>query len=161
MRDHHVALVSTVLEDLARLGERSRRPSGSPRRRPPTIPASAWLQAWRYHERLQAQPAHVLRAWLATVAEREAWRLNSELRTSTVEDVATTEAPAPERDVAAELSDRMQALELIGRLTPHQRPVVLLWAAGRSYQQIADDLGISLTNVKRTMTKAFDRLRES
>lgn len=150
VRDHHVALVSTVarrvLAPLAVIEDACQ---------------FAWLQAWRYHERLHAQPAHVLRAWLATVAEREAWRLNSELRTSTVEDVAMTEAPAPERDVAAELSDRMQALELIERLTPHQRPVVLLWAAGRSYQQIADDLGISLTNVKRTMTKAFDRLRES
>lgn len=115
----------------------------------------AWTQAWRYRSSLRTD---TLRPWLVKVAEREAWRLASEQQAAIVEDAAER-ATAPASDATDAISDRLQVLDMLAAVSPQQQRVLVLWSAGYSYEEIADELAISRTAVNKALVKARARLR--
>lgn len=120
--------------------------------------AFAWMQAWRYHETLDAEPRG-LRAWLVIVAQREAWTRAKE-ETAGTADISETEVAAQARDEVAANETRRRAMDLIGSVSPQQGRVLSLYAVGYSYDEIAEILGISYTAVNKALAKAKATLRK-
>jgi RNA polymerase sigma-70 factor (ECF subfamily) len=102
-----------------------------------------------------ADPPRSMRAWLYTVAER---RLVDELRRRrrAVEIVAVL---GPERVAHDEASDELE--EAVDRLPLSQRRIVVMRIVeGRSYREIARELGCNEAACKMRLSRALRRLRE-
>jgi len=150
MRDHQDRVYTTAV-----------RLMGSPAQAA-DIAQDTFLRAYEHFDTLRGNPA--AGAWLRTVATRLAlnqltrhqrrWRLFSELQPAGEEDSQeqAIEALAATDDLLAgveseELHCRVR--QALAALPPHQRiPLVLFHYEEASYEQIAVQLGVSLSKVK-------------
>jgi RNA polymerase sigma-70 factor (ECF subfamily) len=128
------------------------------------IAQQVFLKAYENFAQLRTSPA--AGGWLKTVARnlalnhatryRRRWRFFSEMR-SDDDDDAEMEIPQPET-AAADLDDdarRAIVAEALQELPDHRRlPLVLYHFEEMSYEQIAQQLGISLSKVKIDIMRA-------
>lgn len=74
-------------------------------------------------------------------------------------DPAVLSAPATSADDAVEHDEQMACVhEALGALTPRDREVLLLWDAGMSYPEIAEQTGLAVGAVGTTLARARKRL---
>jgi RNA polymerase sigma factor (sigma-70 family) len=102
------------------------------------------------------------RGWLfvvaANMARDEARRQARERRHLTLlKNEPTADAPTPEETLTAE-QDRRRLRLALEELTPRDREVLLLWDAGRSYDEIASQTGLARGAVGTTLARARRRL---
>lgn len=115
----------------------------------------------RHAERLDPTEAH---KWLHTVVKHEAITLRAERQRVLprhVHDFVSTEArhePSPD-DAVLDVDHVARMSEALTRLKPAEAQALWLQAAGRSYEQIADDLGWTRTKVNRCLAEGRARLR--
>ena len=105
------------------------------------------------------------RSWVFAVAAniardeaRAAIRRRKHLVLLTHEPIA---APAANTDVADDMDHEEQEAEVrraLSTLTPRDREVLLLWDAGMSYPEIADQTGLAVGAVGTTLARARKRL---
>jgi RNA polymerase sigma-70 factor (ECF subfamily) len=128
------------------------------------IAQQVFLKAYENFAQLRTSPA--AGGWLKTVARnlalnhatryRRRWRFFSEMR-SDDDDDAEMEIPQPET-AAADLDDdarRAIVADALQKLPDHRRlPLVLYHFEEMSYEQIAQQLGISLSKVKIDILRA-------
>jgi DNA-directed RNA polymerase specialized sigma24 family protein len=117
--------------------------------------AFAWLQLLCH----QPDRQRTLK-WLLLVATREVWRLTAqewrmavELDTSLVSD--TSESLADSR------INWVQSADAVGTLAPDERRLLLLSAAGYSYQEISSATGHTERAVERRLKRARDHARQA
>lgn len=128
------------------------------------IAQQVFLKAYENFAQLQTSPA--AGGWLKTVARnlalnhatryRRRWRFFSELRTDDDDD-ADMDIPQPDSDVADFDDDTRRAIvaEALQKLPDHRRvPLVLYHFEEMSYEEIAQQLGISLPKVKIDILRA-------
>jgi len=102
-----------------------------------------------------ADPPRSMRGWLYTVAER---RLVDELRRRR-RAAEIVEVLGPESVADDETPDEIE--EAVDRLPPSQRRVVVMRIVeGRSYLEIARELGCNEAACKMRLSRALRRLRE-
>lgn len=113
--------------------------------------AFAWLQLVRGDVRIETALS-----WLATVAIREAWRLDRLQRRCDA---------LPEHEPACLSADPLpaailvrEALEAVAALPSRQAEMVALHAGGHSYAEIAEQTGDSLRTVQRQLLRGKRRL---
>jgi RNA polymerase sigma factor (sigma-70 family) len=127
--------------------------------------AFAWLQLWR------TRPASRERifGWLYVVALHEGLRL---LR-ACARELSAEDRPGTDGYAASSLEQRIadphttelsiearDALHALASLKPRQRGALTLKAAGYSYREIADLLGVTYTYVNRHLTEGRRAVRE-
>jgi RNA polymerase sigma factor (sigma-70 family) len=121
---------------------------------------TTWLQAYANLGRLRDRAA--VGGWLVVVARREALRsLQRGAREVLTPDAADSVDAATPEHLTLE-RERVGALGLaIARLTGRQRTVAqaLLARPGRSYEELADELGMPVGSIGPTRERAFERLR--
>ncbi len=101
--------------------------------------------------------------WLVTVATREAWRLDRrEYRHATGgDDLAIEAVESPAGDARGE--DRVHLGEVVEGLKtihPRKRRMLLLHAAGFTYQEIAREDGVSVERARELVYRARLQLRD-
>ncbi len=121
------------------------------------------LRAWRAREALKDRAS--VRAWLLTIARREHARLYERKRVDLVslEDGIEPREPALEWTTnRASLEHEVEELrEAIGRLPlAYREPLVMQVLGGYSTQEIARELGLSLTAVLTRLFRARGALRD-
>ena len=121
------------------------------------VAQDALAKAWRARDRFE--PGTNLRAWLFTILRHEIYsHKRREWRHAPWDEDAGERVPAPsdEQDWAMDLSDCMRAL---GQLPAGQRDAVLLvGAAGFSYENASDLLGSPVGTLKSRLTRGRDNL---
>lgn len=108
------------------------------------------------------------RAWVFAVAAnlardeaRAAVRRKKHL-TLLSNDPAPLATPAPRADDALERQERHEAVHAaLEQLTPRDREVLLLWDAGMSYPEIAEQTGLAVGAIGTTLARARKRLLEA
>lgn len=128
------------------------------------IAQQVFLKAYENFAQLQTSPA--AGGWLKTVARnlalnhatryRRRWRFFSEMR-SDDDDEADVELPQPESANADFDDDTRRAIvaDALQKLPEHRRlPLVLYHFEEMSYEEIAQQLGISLSKVKIDILRA-------
>jgi RNA polymerase sigma-70 factor (ECF subfamily) len=134
------------------------------------VAQTVFLRAFERFDQIGDSPAAA--GWLKTVTtnlcfnhlsrHRARWRLFSELRRDDGDapEFESTLAASAEGD-ALEAAQRQEVLvEALRRLPDHQRvPLVLYHYEDRSYQEIADLLGVSLGKVKTDIHRGREALR--
>ena len=128
------------------------------------IAQQVFLKAYENFAQLQTSPA--AGGWLKTVARnlalnhatryRRRWRFFSEMRADDDDD-ADMEIPQPESDAADLDDDTRRAIvsEALQKLPDHRRlPLVLYHFEEMSYEEIAQQLGVSLSKVKIDILRA-------
>lgn len=129
------------------------------------VAQTVFMRAFERFDQLGSDPA--VGGWLTTVTTnlclnhltrfRRRWRLFSEMET---DDAGTAFADT----IPAESVSRDEHAELeaaLGALPDHQRvPLVLFHFEGRSYQEIAALLGVSLSKVRTDMHRGRRALRD-
>jgi RNA polymerase sigma factor (sigma-70 family) len=141
-RDHHEPLVRSVARAL---------------RIPEAVAEDAAGHAWMILVRNQPRRDHIA-AWLRVVAIHEAIRLWD----LEVDDVPY-DPEDDERRSLPTLGLMVQAhelLEAVRELSPRQRQVLIPFAAGYTYEEIAAATGLSPRNVERVLRRARRCLRE-
>lgn len=136
------------------------------------VAQTVFLKAFERFDALDGQPGAA--GWLKTVTTnlclnhlsryRARWRFFSELAPAEAQDAPSFEsrlvspdAPAAALDAADDEARLEQALR---RLPDHQRvPLVLFHFEEKSYQDIADQLGVSLGKVKTDIHRGREALR--
>jgi len=135
------------------------------------VAQSVFLKAFERFADVDGNPAAP--GWLKTVATnaclnhlsryRARWKLFSELGRPGDDESAPFEEMLPAAREADELEEREQQARLedaLRRLPDHQRvPLVLFHFESRSYQDIADSLGVSLGKVKTDIHRGREALR--
>ena len=58
-----------------------------------------------------------------------------------------------------DIDQRIDLTNALNRLTPRQRKVLLLWAAGYTQQEIADEYGVHQSTVSRWISDSVHILR--
>jgi RNA polymerase sigma factor (sigma-70 family) len=118
--------------------------------------AFAWMTLLTHQPRRET-----VFAWLRTVARREAIRLDGLARRLSLDDgaVANDELPA-RRDGLDDSQALTELRERLQHLTPRQREVVFLHAAGWRYADLAERLGVSHTRINRLLSRASAVMRE-
>jgi len=109
------------------------------------------------------------RAWLFTVAAnlardeaRAVVRRRKHLALLRTEREAEPAAVAPAADDALERSERIEAVRRsLDALSERDRDVLLLWDAGLSYAEIAEQTGLALGAIGTTLARARRRLVEA
>jgi RNA polymerase sigma-70 factor (ECF subfamily) len=135
------------------------------------VAQTVFLKAFERFEAIGASPAAA--GWLKTVTTnlclnhlsryRARWRFFSELESGEPGESVSFEArlvgpPAPAATLGADDWARLEVA--LGRLPDHQRvPLVLFHFEEKSYQEIADLLGVSLGKVKTDIHRGRDALR--
>jgi RNA polymerase sigma-70 factor (ECF subfamily) len=136
------------------------------------VAQTVFLKAFERFEAIGASPAAA--GWLKTVTTnlclnhlsryRARWRFFSELESGEPGGTASFEArlvspPAPAAGLDG-ADDQARLEQALGRLPDHQRvPLVLFHFEEKSYQEIADLLGVSLGKVKTDIHRGRDALR--
>jgi RNA polymerase sigma-70 factor (ECF subfamily) len=108
------------------------------------------------------------RAWVFAVAAnlardeaRAAIRRKKHL-TLLVSDPAPVSTPTPAADDALEEEERREQVQgALAQLSPRDREVLLLWDAGMSYPEIAEQTGLAVGAIGTTLARARKRLLES
>jgi RNA polymerase sigma factor (sigma-70 family) len=105
------------------------------------------------------------RGWLfvvaANMARDEARRQARERRHLTLlRNEPEPAAPTPDETLSAD-QDRARVRRALERLTPRDREVLLLWDAGRSYDEIAAQTGLARGAIGTTLARARRRLVEA
>lgn len=118
----------------------------------------AWTQLIATPPRLESAFA-----WLVTVATREAWRLDRFARQHPADgdDLAIEALESPTANAHAE--DRVHLAEVVEGLKtihPRKRRMLLLHAAGFTYQEIAGDYGVSIERARELVYRARLQLRD-
>lgn len=113
---------------------------------------------------LQHRPANP-RAWLYTVAAnlaRDEGRRRS-VRSEHLQLVrAEADASEPSAQMQIEQRERAEMVRrVLGELAPRDREALLMRERGRSYEEIADELGLSAGSVGTTLARARKRLAEA
>ncbi len=137
------------------------------------IAQTVFLKAFERFETIRESPAAA--GWLKTVTTnlclnhlsryRSRWRFFSEMDAGDTQQGPTYEArladPAPSQADPLDEAEHQARLELaLGRLPDHQRvPLVLFHFEEKSYQDIADLLGVSLGKVKTDIHRGRETLR--
>jgi RNA polymerase sigma factor (sigma-70 family) len=117
-------------------------------------------QAWRAYPRYDASRS--FSTWMYRIALNVAisFRRSVEYRrrhVSPIDSQALESIPDPRHDA----DDRLRELyTVIDQLDDMNRALVLLYLEGRNYQEIADVLGISETNVSTKLSRLKQRLRD-
>ena len=117
-------------------------------------------QAWRAYPRYDASRS--FSTWMYRIALNVAisYRRGVEYRrrhVSPIDSQALESIPDPRHDA----DDRLRQLyTVIDQLDDMNRALVLLYLEGRHYQEIADVLGISETNVSTKLSRLKQRLRD-
>ena len=114
--------------------------------------AFAWLQLIRH----QPDRGPTLVAWLRPVAIREADRLYRKEVHHDLGNLAPDQEPTETLDV--QLSTR-SALRALSTMSDHRQRIFLLHLSGLTYTEIANQLGITFTNVNRHITRSRSHLR--
>ncbi|GAA2862315.1 ECF RNA polymerase sigma factor SigK [Streptosporangium fragile] len=114
------------------------------------------LAAWRGLHTFEGRAS--FRAWVLVIARNAAHtvvrrRSCGVLYAQVAEDSAVAE---PFEDSVARLADLRRAL---ATLPPSQREVLLLWAGGLTYEQVAASLGVPLNTVRVWIHRGRARLR--
>jgi len=137
------------------------------------IAQEAFLKAYEHFDYLQTNPA--AGGWLRTVTRnlafnylgrhRKRWRLFSEMRSRHDEDDDSgMDVPDPDDLVADINTDMRQKLieQALARLPGHQRlPLVLYHFEDMSYEEIAEQLHISMAKLKVDIFRARGALAKS
>lgn len=118
----------------------------------------AWMQLIVTPPRLES--AFV---WLVTVATREAWRLDRFERQHPADgdDLAIEALESPTANADAE--DRVHLAEVVEGLKtihPRKRRMLLLHGAGFTYQEIAQEYGVSIERARELVYRARLQLRD-
>ena len=105
-----------------------------------------------------------VRAWLFRVAHNDALKLRSKERryaemSPEFEPVANGSSSPEGRLIEHESRRRLQ--DALADLSPQQRQVLQLRAAGLRYREIADTIGIGISTVNEFMRRAVSRLRKA
>jgi len=115
------------------------------------------LQLWRSYPAFDERAA--FSTWMYRVALNTAITFRRKLKTH------AEDAPEPWVDGAqlacAELSDDLKTLYLaIGRLSAVEKAIIMQWLDERSYENIADTVGISVKNVSVRLVRIRKRLAQ-
>ena len=134
------------------------------------IAQEVFLKAYDRFEELRQ--SRTVGGWLKTVATnlslnhlsryRSRWRLFSEMRTDNDESDFAAELPAPDtQSQDLDAADQRRMIEdALQKLPPSQRaPLMLYHFNGMRYEEIADQLGISLSKVKTDIFRGREILR--
>jgi RNA polymerase sigma factor (sigma-70 family) len=109
--------------------------------------AAAWKPGVR--ERIERPDAWLFRVG-ARMIRRGRWRVRREVRMKD-DDQTRTQGPG---------IDRVFAVQLLSRLSPRQRELVVArYFLGLSYREIADQWDISVGTATSTVSQALERLR--
>jgi RNA polymerase sigma-70 factor, ECF subfamily len=140
------------------------------------VSQTVFLKAFEHFDKIADSPA--LAGWLKTVATnaslnhlaryRSRWRLFSELTAdgddagaaeSRIDALLAASASTEDRTASAERQERLE--RALRSLPDHQRvPLVLFHFEDRSYQEIADLTGVSLSKVKTDIHRGREALRK-
>ena len=119
-----------------------------------------FVKLWEEHKTLDIKSS--LQNYLVTVAKNSAISyLRKKQPEFTVLDKHLYSLADEEHDPLGDVSLQNKLYQAIGKL-PEQRRLILKMAAfeGKSYQQIADELTISVNTVKTQMSRAYKFLKE-
>lgn len=114
--------------------------------------AFAWLQLFT-HESVRLNTPDVC-GWLFRVAQREAWRLDHQSRSSNQLPAAAAAGTTDE-----ERQDLADAVALVKGLPERQARILLLHVAGFTYQEISQRTGDTVRTVERQLGRARANLR--
>jgi RNA polymerase sigma factor (sigma-70 family) len=109
----------------------------------------------KHAARLEPATAH---QWLHTVVKREAWAVREQRQRllgteeADLDRLEARDSPSPEDRVLA-FDDVARSAEALQRLKPQEVQALWLKASGRSYAEIADQLGWTYTKVNRCITE--------
>jgi len=59
-----------------------------------------------------------------------------------------------------DIDQRIDLISALNQLSPRQRKVVLLWAAGYTQQEIADEYGVNQSTVSRWISGCVHKMGE-
>lgn len=114
-------------------------------------------KAWAHRERFE--PGSNLRAWLFTIL-RNSWYTGAAKRRREVPDeegrYAAGLTAEPSQEWTAELTSLQAALNAL--LPEHREAIVMVGAAGLSYQEAADIAGCAVGTIKSRVNRARHRL---
>ena len=113
------------------------------------------LQVWRSFDSFDGRSAFA--TWMYRVALNTAITFRKRTKTPAQSD---DEAWVPGTQYEeAELSDDLKTLyRAISRLTPVEKAIVMLWLDERSYEEIADTMGMSVKNVSVRLVRIRKQL---
>lgn len=116
-------------------------------------------KAWTYRARYEAGTN--LRAWLFTIL-RNTWYSAIQKRSREVADEEGRHAAAMTSEPAQEWSAELTSLQdALNRLPPeHREAIVMVGAAGLSYEEAAEISGVALGTIKSRVNRARNRLAE-
>lgn len=121
------------------------------------------LQLWRAWPQYRPQPNAKVSTWLYRVALNVAItdlrRRTRQPAPARLGGVAPPEVPAPPPD-GPDADDLAQLYRAIGRLSDVEKAFVLLYLEERTYEEMADILGITQNNVRVKMHRVQDKLRQ-
>lgn len=109
----------------------------------------------KHAPRLEPATAH---QWLHTVVKREAWAVREQRQRllgaeeADLDRLEARDSPSPEDRVLA-FDDVARSAEALQRLKPQEVQALWLKASGRSYAEIAEELGWTYTKVNRCITE--------
>lgn len=120
----------------------------------------ALTKAWTYRERFE--PGTNLRAWLFTIL-RNSWYSAVAKRSREVADEDGHHAARLTAEGSQEWTVELSALRLaLDELPPeHREAVVMVGAAGLSYEEAAEIAGCALGTIKSRVNRARNRLAEA
>ncbi|GAA0869379.1 RNA polymerase sigma factor [Brevundimonas basaltis] len=117
-------------------------------------------KAWTYRERFE--PGTNLRAWLFTIL-RNSWYSAVVKRLREVADEDGHHAARMTAEASQEWSVELRALKLaLDDLSPeHREAIIMVGAAGLSYEEAAEIAGCALGTIKSRVNRARNRLAEA
>jgi|SRR6476469_3877020 len=120
------------------------------------------LQLWRAYPRYVPQPGAKLSTWLYRIALNVAIsNLRQRSRRPAANELdAEALAVAQAADTGPDAEDRAALYQAIARLSDVDKAFVLLYLEDRSYEEMADILGITQNNVRVKMHRIQEKLRQ-
>jgi len=129
------------------------------------VAQEVWVEVWRTAPRFDATRGSA-RTWSLTLAHRRAVDRVRAVQAQRDRDQKVVDASAhrPFDEVAAEVERRLERTDVrdcLGSLTETQRrSVVLAYYGGRTYREVAEELGAALPTVKSRIRDGLLRLRD-
>jgi RNA polymerase sigma factor (sigma-70 family) len=120
------------------------------------------LQLWRAYPRYEARPEAKLSTWLYRIALNVAIsNLRQRTRRPFVGELnEEAMALAQTADAGPDAEDRAALYQAIGQLSEVDKAFVLLYLEERTYEEMADILGITQNNVRVKMHRIQEKLRQ-